>query len=42
MWYIELNGTLLPTPYQYYDDCMAEIRHMQETMVAICVRPVLV
>ncbi len=42
MWYVELNGQIIPIPYQRYEDCMAECRRLQETMVAICVCPVFV
>lgn len=41
MWYIELDGTLLPTPYQRYEDCMAEIKRLQKTMIGVCLYPVL-
>ena len=40
MWYVELNGKIIPTPYQFYEDCMAACRHYQETMVAVCATPV--
>lgn len=40
-WYIELDGQVLPTPYQTYDACMAAIRKMQEEFVAPCLNPVL-
>lgn len=40
MWYVELNGRIIPTPYQRYDDCMAEVRRLKNTMIAVCVRPV--
>lgn len=41
MWYIELDGEILPTPYQTYDACMAEIKRLQETMIGVCLYPVL-
>lgn len=41
MWYVQLDGTILPTPYQTYDACMAEVNRLKETMIAVCVEPVL-
>lgn len=41
MWYVKLNETVLPTPYQTYADCMAEVWRLKETMIAVCVEPVM-
>lgn len=40
MWYVELNGTIIPTPYQYYQDCLEECIRLREEMCAVCTRPV--
>lgn len=40
MWYVELNGKIIPNPFQRYDDCMAECKRLRNTMVAVLVRPV--
>lgn len=24
MWYVKLNDTIIPTPYQFFSDCLAE------------------
>lgn len=40
LWFVELNGMVIPTPYQKYDQYMEECRRLKETMVAVCVRPV--
>lgn len=42
MWYVKLNGNILPTPYQRFEDCMEEVRRLQNTMVAVCVDAVLI
>ena len=34
MWYVKLNGTLLPTPYQYYSDCRAACEELKKKTVA--------
>lgn len=26
MWYIQIDDTILPTPYQYFSDCPAEYK----------------
>ena len=31
MWYVKLNGNILPTPYQRFEDCMEEVRRLQNT-----------
>ena len=33
MWYVELNGKLLSTPYQYYHDCLEECMRLDDEMV---------
>jgi hypothetical protein len=40
MWYVELNGKILPTPYQYFSDCLSECIRLQEEMCAVSTRPV--
>ena len=40
MWYVELNGKVLPTPYQYYSDCFNECKRLEETMCAVIANPV--
>ena len=40
MWYVKLNGTILPTPYQYFGDCMDECRRLDDEMVAVMTEPV--
>lgn len=42
MWYVKLNGTILPTPYQYFSDCLAECKRLQRTMCAVSTEPVLI
>lgn len=42
MWYVKLNGVILPTPYQYFHDCMDECRRLDDEMVAVCTEPVLI
>ena len=42
MWYVKLNDTILPTPYQYFSDCMAECKRLQRVMVAVFSEPVLI
>jgi len=42
MWYVELNGKLLPTPYQYYHDCLEECMRLDDEMVAVSTRPVFI
>jgi hypothetical protein len=41
MWYVEINDKIIPIPYKTYDACMEAIRHYQETMIGIRIRPVL-
>lgn len=41
MWYVKLNDTILPTPYQFFSDCLAECNKLKETMVAVCTEFVL-
>lgn len=40
-WHIELNGNILPQPFQSFDDAMVECRRLKEKMTAVCVRPVM-
>ena len=40
MWYIQIDDTILPTPYQYFSDCLAECKRIQLKMVAVFVNPV--
>ena len=40
MWYVKLNDTILPQPYQYFSDCMEECRRLDEEMVAVRTEPV--
>jgi hypothetical protein len=40
MWYVKLNNTILPTPYQYFHDCMEECRRLDEEMCAVSTEPV--
>lgn len=42
MWYVKLNNTILPTPYQYFSDCLAECQRLNQTMIAVCTEPVLI
>ncbi|MDD4699412.1 MAG: hypothetical protein PHV07_04030 [Oscillospiraceae bacterium] len=42
MWYVKLNNTILPTPYQYFSDCLAECQRLHQTMIAVCTEPVLI
>ena len=42
MWYVKLNDTIIPTPYQYFSDCLAECNKLKETMVAVCTEPVFI
>ena len=42
MWYVKLNDTNLPTPYQYFSDCLAECQRLHQTMIAVCAEPVLI
>ena len=42
MWYVKLNNTILPTPYQYFSDCLKECKRQQWVMVAVCTEPVFV
>ncbi len=42
MWYVKLNNTILPTPYQYFSDCLAECKRLQWVMVAVFSEPVFV
>lgn len=35
MWYVEVNGTVIPIPYQKLSDCLAECGRLKETMVAV-------
>ena len=30
MWYVKLNDTILPTPYQFFSDCLAECNKLKE------------
>lgn len=40
MWYIQIDDKILPTPYQYFSDCLAECKKIQREMVAVFVNPV--
>lgn len=40
MWYVQIDDTILPTPYQYFSDCLDECKRIQREMVAVCVTPV--
>ena len=42
MWYVKLNGTILPIPYQHFSDCLAECKRLQRTMCAVSTEPVLI
>nr|DAI27847.1 MAG TPA: hypothetical protein [Caudoviricetes sp.] len=42
MWYVKLNDTIIPTPHQYFSDCLAECKRLQQTMVAVCTEPVFI
>jgi hypothetical protein len=42
MWYVNLNGRVLPTPYQQYRDGMDECERLKRTMIAVIVYPVLI
>ena len=42
MWYVKLNNIILPTPYQYFSDCLAECQRLHQTMIAVCTEPVLI
>ena len=39
MWYVNLNGKVIPYPYQFYDDCMKECMRLKDTMIAASVYP---
>ena len=41
MWYVKLNDNVLPTPYQYFHDCMEECRRLSEEMCAVRTEPVI-
>lgn len=38
--YVELNGKILPTPYQYFSDCLNECIRLKSEMCAVNTRPV--
>ncbi len=42
MWYVKLNNTILPTPYQYFSDCLTECKRLQWVMVAVFSEPVFI
>lgn len=42
MWYVKLNDTILPTPYQYFSDCLTECKRLQLVMVAVFSEPVFI
>lgn len=42
MWYVKLNGTILPTPYLYYSDCFDACNRLKEEMIAVCTEPVFI
>lgn len=37
MWYIKVNGTLLPTPYRFYKDAFADVDRIKELYGPCCV-----
>jgi hypothetical protein len=38
MFYISINGKVLPTPYQTFPEAMEECIRVQKTMVAVVVK----
>lgn len=40
MWYVKLNGHVLPTPYQRFGECMDACRQIKKEMVAVITEPV--
>lgn len=42
MWYVKLNNRIIPTPYQFFSDCLAECQRLHQTMIAVCTEPVLI
>lgn len=40
MWYVKLNDTVLPTPYQYFKDCLNECIRLSHEMCAVRTEPV--
>lgn len=42
MWYVKLNGTILPTPYLHYSDCFDACNRLKEEMIAVCTEPVFI
>ena len=42
MWYVRLNNAILPTPYQYFSDCLKECKRLQWVMVAVCTEAVFI
>ena len=41
-WYVELNGTILPTPYKKLSDCMQACEDLKKQLTACITRPVLI
>lgn len=39
---IKNNDKIIPTPYQYFSDCLAECQRLKQTMVAVCTEPVFI
>lgn len=37
MYYIQVNDTILPTPYRWYQDAMAQIDHIKEMYGPCCI-----
>ncbi len=42
MWYVKLNDTVLPTPYQNFSDCLRECKRLQSQMCAVFAEPVFI
>lgn len=40
MWYVELNGRVIPNPFQRFSDCLAECKRLQWSMCAAMTRPI--
>lgn len=42
MWYVKLNDKIIPTPYQFFSDCLSECQRLKQTMIAVCTEPVFI
>ncbi len=42
MWYVKLNGNILPTPYQNFSDCLEACKQIQREMCAVMTEPVFI